>query len=341
MHMVTAGGRGLVSIILPTYNRAAFLPDAIASIRAQNYERWELIVVDDGSSDKTAELIPELCRDFADRLRYLRQQNQGAYAARNTGLQAATGEFIAFFDSDDLWLPHHLERCAVALNTHGDVDWVYGACRMVNFQTDEVIAPSTFYEHGQPRPFMRLRTIRRQALSVLDDPAMVTCAILKGLYCGLQNSVIRRSVFDRGLFDVDFHNESEDQVFAIRAAVAGHRFGYFDDVHVVYRVHESNSSASGVGQTPQKRLQISLELARGYEQLLINARLSPAEVRAVRQRLNREYFWHAGYVLLWQQHRREEALKMFSRGLRVWPWSASCWKTYLLALARSRVTPSQ
>jgi tetratricopeptide (TPR) repeat protein len=155
------------------------------------------------------------------------------------------------------------------------------------------------------------------------------------LYCGLQNSVIRKTVFDRELFAVDFHNESEDQVYAIRAALAGHRFGYFNDVHVVYRVHDANSSASAMGQANEKRLKISLDLARGYEALLTGGRLRAAEARAVRKRLNREYFWHAGYVLLWQQGRKREALDMFGRALRIWPWSAACWKTYLISLARA------
>ena len=333
--MMTPNRSGLTSVILPTYNRATFLADAVASIRAQTYNQWELIVVDDGSTDNTAALIQELCREFVDRVQYVRQNNQGAYRARNAGLRFARGEYVAFFDSDDLWLPHHLERCALALAEHRDVDWVYGACRMMNFRTGGVIASSTFYEDGHPRPFVQLHADRRGSLAVIDDRHMVTCAILKGLYCGLQNSVIRKAVFDRELFAVDFHNESEDQVYAIRAALAGHRFGYFNDVHVVYRVHDANSSASAMGQANEKRLKISLDLARGYEALLTGGRLRAAEARAVRKRLNREYFWHAGYVLLWQQGRKREALDMFGRALRIWPWSAACWKTYLISLARA------
>jgi len=325
---------GLTSVILPTYNRARFLPDAIGSIVSQKNGNWELIIVDDGSTDNTAALLPELCRTFAERVKIVRQENQGAYPARNAGLRLARGEYIACFDSDDLWLPEHLEACVTALDAHRDVDWVYDACRMVNTQSDVEIAPSTFYENGRARPFMRLRADHRGDLHVITDPEIVRCAILKGLYCGLQNSVIRRRVFEARLFAVDFHNEAEDQLFAIRAALAGHRFGYIDAVHVIYRVHDANSSASGLNMAVRKRLTISLELARGYEELMARNPMSGDETRAVRRRLNREYFWHAGYALLWQHGQHGEALEMFERGLRRWPWSPACWKTYLLARAR-------
>src|SRR5262245_65999475 len=105
--MVTPHHSDLTSVILPTYNRAAFLAEAIASIRAQTFDRWELIVVDDGSTDNTPALVAELCRDFADRVQYLRQSNQGAYPARNAGLRRARGARVALFDHEHQWLPHH------------------------------------------------------------------------------------------------------------------------------------------------------------------------------------------------------------------------------------------
>src|SRR3712207_6270965 len=95
-----------VSIILPTYNRAKFLPQAFGSIRSQTWTDWELIIVDDGSTDETPEFLKELTANFQQPVRYICQENQGAYGARNTGLDHAIGKYIAFFDSDDLWLPH-------------------------------------------------------------------------------------------------------------------------------------------------------------------------------------------------------------------------------------------
>ena len=88
-----------VSIILPTYNRAHFLPQAFASIRGQEFTNWELIIVDDGSTDDTAELVQQFRQDTPQPVRYVFQDNQGAYGARNTGLDHIAGEYVAFFDS--------------------------------------------------------------------------------------------------------------------------------------------------------------------------------------------------------------------------------------------------
>ena len=100
-----------VSVILPTFNRAPFLRDAVSSIRSQSYENWELVIVDDGSTDSSRAVIEELLPDIAQPTQYVYQENKGAYGARNKGLEHARGEYIAFFDSDDLWMPHHLDRC--------------------------------------------------------------------------------------------------------------------------------------------------------------------------------------------------------------------------------------
>src|SRR6478735_3196191 len=113
-----------VSIILPTFNRARFLPNAIRSIREQQFGDWELIIVDDGSTDATPAIIPQLIADIVQPVRYICQDNQGAYAARNTGLDQAYSKYVAFFDSDDLWLPHHLSECVSALDSNSELGWV-------------------------------------------------------------------------------------------------------------------------------------------------------------------------------------------------------------------------
>src|SRR4051812_44009612 len=92
-------GRPAVSVILPTYNRAKFLPQAVASIRGQAFTDWELIIVDDGSTDDTREAVRALTVGVPQPVQYVYQDNQGPYAARNTGLDVTRGRYIAFFDS--------------------------------------------------------------------------------------------------------------------------------------------------------------------------------------------------------------------------------------------------
>ena len=100
-----------VSIILPTYNRADTILRAIRSVQSQTFQDWELIVVDDGSTDDTASLV-----DGIDpRLILIRQENRGFTEARNAGIRASKGDYLAFLDSDDEFLPNHLELCAAFL----------------------------------------------------------------------------------------------------------------------------------------------------------------------------------------------------------------------------------
>jgi glycosyltransferase involved in cell wall biosynthesis len=102
-----------VSIILPTFNRADTIARAIRSVQAQTYQDWELIVVDDGSSDDTAAIIAGM----DPRMAVIRQANRGFTEARNAGIRAGRGEYFAFLDSDDEFLPHHLQLCVAFLDT--------------------------------------------------------------------------------------------------------------------------------------------------------------------------------------------------------------------------------
>jgi glycosyltransferase involved in cell wall biosynthesis len=112
-----AGATPLFSVVIPAYNRAYALPTALGSVLGQSCQDFEIIVVDDGSSDNPAAVI----EDIADpRIRLIAQENQGASAARNRGIDEARGQYVAFLDSDDRFLPHHLETIAALLNGQPD-----------------------------------------------------------------------------------------------------------------------------------------------------------------------------------------------------------------------------
>jgi glycosyltransferase involved in cell wall biosynthesis len=106
----------LVSVILPTYNRGWILTEAIDSVLAQDYKEYELIVVDDGSTDNTREILDAYGQDIF----VLRQANKGVSAARNRGIAEAKGQLVAFLDSDDLWLPRKLSRQIDYFNLNPD-----------------------------------------------------------------------------------------------------------------------------------------------------------------------------------------------------------------------------
>ncbi|HPO73378.1 MAG TPA: glycosyltransferase family A protein, partial [Armatimonadota bacterium] len=113
------------SVIIPAYNRARFLPECLESVLAQTFTDWECIIVDDGSTDGTRELVAEYVRRDS-RFRYHWQENAGASAARNAGIERARGEWIAFLDSDDWYYPDALAHFHAAASRFAEVQIVCG-----------------------------------------------------------------------------------------------------------------------------------------------------------------------------------------------------------------------
>jgi hypothetical protein len=203
---------------------------------------------------------------------------------------------------------------------------------MVHEASGKTLADSTFYVDGSPRPFLRLRARHVGALRVIDDPAAGSCHVTHGLYSGLQNSVIRAACFDDYRFEAHSRNEAEDQLFVIHALIQNRRLAYIDNIHVIYVVHDGNSSAVGADLHRQRR--VVQGMIEGFERLAAENDL-PASLRhAVQRRLSRDWFWLLGYSTLLPLGERAEALRAMRRGLVHWPWDWRCWKTYALSRLR-------
>lgn len=202
-----------VSVVIPTYNYGRFIGEALTSVFRQTYTDFEVIVVDDGSTDDTTQQV----RAYLPRIRYLSQQHQGLSVARNTGITHSRGQFIASLDADDVWLPHKLERQVAGLRARSDVAVVYPWWAFMN--QDGVALPET----GRP-------THRGNALERL----------LHGCFLGFCFTMVRREVFDRaGLFDPTIE-PLEDWDMLLRIAEAGFQFASIPEVLVRRRLHAHN-----------------------------------------------------------------------------------------------------
>ena len=183
----------LISIIIPTYNHARFVVFAVESALAQTYADREVIVVDDGSTDNTREVLSS----YTDRIRYIHQENRGLSAARNAGIRAAQGAFIAILDADDVWLPGKLD-----------------AQMRVFRQYPETGAVSCIGEVVDDRSRGQRAEGRGRDLSSATGALSRICKVGE-LLCGNQFSggsygVVRRECFDKvGLFDEELRS-SED-----------------------------------------------------------------------------------------------------------------------------------
>lgn len=131
--------RDLVSIITPCYNGEKYIAQTICSVMAQTYENWEMIIVDDGSRDDSARIVRSYM-EKEPRIRLLQQENAGSAAARNTGIRAAQGRYMALLDADDIWEPEFLSRQLAFLESH-DAHCVCCAYRCIDENGKDIHPP--------------------------------------------------------------------------------------------------------------------------------------------------------------------------------------------------------
>jgi len=278
----------LVSIVTPCFNVERYLEEAIESVLGQTYSHWELLLVDDGSGDRSPEIAARWVADHPDRVRYLEhpnRRNQGTSASRNLGIRHAHGEFVAFLDADDVWLSGHLAGQVALLERHPEVGLVYGPTeewygwtgRLEDSARDHV-SPLRI-PTGQPLfpPGPLAAFVRREA------PSPCTCSVLA-----------RRSVVDAtGGFEASFRGMYDDQVFYAKACLAAPVLAAAE-CSSRYR-RRPDSLYSWAKTTDQHRFD-RLKFLRWLDRYLMEQGGGSAElVRAVRREL-----WTARHPRLWR-----------------------------------------
>jgi len=240
-----ASETGLVSVVIPTYNRAHIIGRAIESALAQTYGDVQVIVADDGSSDNTR----AVAEAYGPRVTYVRQANAGVSAARNLGIRHAQGEFIAFLDSDDVWHPWKIEAQMAALKRHPEAGLVWTDMSAVD-ESDRPIDARHLRVMYSAYQLVDIETTLRQVdtLAVLSAhvpaellPAEVRegdlfSAILLGNLIHTSTVLFRRSWCEQtGGFDESFARAGEDYEFYIRLCSPGPVI-FIDAPSTVYRI---------------------------------------------------------------------------------------------------------
>jgi len=209
-----------VSVVVPTYNRAETLPRAIESVLDGTYDDVELHVVDDGSTDDTPSVLDRYDDDRLVAHRF--EQNRGANAARNHGVDAATGEYVAFLDSDDAYTETYLERCVAMLV--GAPDYCVGT-----------YASRVWYRDG-----------RRWNLTVADDDVTHEDLRRKNAVGGFSNVVFRRGLFETvGRLDETLESSQDYDFFLHALEPERHTLAGVPDAVVRYYLHDEGATRIG------------------------------------------------------------------------------------------------
>jgi teichuronic acid biosynthesis glycosyltransferase TuaG len=239
----------LVSVIIPSWNSRIFLESAIASVEAQTFKNYEIIIIDDGSTDDTC----EWAESNSGRFRYYKTSNQGQASARNYGAELAKGEYLAFLDSDDMWLPDKLKAQVEALSKHVQYSFVFSdGYRIVSSEHFDVI---------------RLRSQQVERLSTLYSRPLNPFTIHHEFR---MHSVPTSSMFLRksdyaSVGGMPILRQGEDYVLCCLLLMNKPGL-YLDEPLFYYRVHQKNISAV----VKSKRKSIKSVLGKDYARVYVS-----------------------------------------------------------------------
>lgn len=230
----------MVSIIMPAYNAEKHITECIESILVQSYDNWELIIVNDGSTDGTA----GICSRYAEsdkRIRILHQKNKGVSAARNTGMKIASGEYIAFADADDILPPKSLE---VRIKLIRDADLIIGGYEL-------------FDENGiiEKMPSTRKKQWRRH-----ETTKNIIASGALGYQGYLWNKLFRKTILDKN--DIYFAEDisvNEDRLFCVKYAMCSKKTYLSNSLVYRYRISHTNTTSSVYKMTEKDLKRFSSE----------------------------------------------------------------------------------
>jgi glycosyltransferase involved in cell wall biosynthesis len=271
-----------VSIVMPAYNREKYIGSAIDSVLAQTFADWELIVVDDGSRDGTRGIAERYAAEYPGRITVIAQPNSGVVIARNTGIRASRGTYVAFIDSDDLWHPEKLARQVACFRRTPEAAFVYTGYETIDAEgrADRIV-----------RPDCRFRGHVRDLLWTEPNEIL-----------GPTLMVRREALFQVGLFDERLR-AAENVDLRLKLAHLG-PLEYVDDVLYRYRKHGDSLTADSPAMLEQTLKMIQCHFDRPLE---------PA-ARRLRDRALANYFYRLGNHHFEQAH-YGRALAAYMRAL--------------------------
>jgi glycosyltransferase involved in cell wall biosynthesis len=316
-----------VSVIIPTYNREHLLPISVTSVRKQTYGDWELLIVDDHSTDGTRHLV-ESWQEDDPRIRYFtNERTKGPAGARNTGIDHARGRYVAFLDSDDEWEQHHLQTMVDYLAKYQDDLDLISANSVRKIRSTGEVYHRCELDLTQYH-YRRLEDLYCFAPDTLFETAMRRSIITT------QTMVMKREVLTRVRFDESLPPGPEDALFHLELAHEKIKVGHLQRCHVVYWAHGSNlTSAGGQGNLASK-LPLLFAFETAAMKTLERFSLTAAQRARVLDWLADLYFWYIGYNGYQQTKDFWKARRYYCKAIRLRPLRITYWKTFLLSFLK-------
>lgn len=266
-----------VSVVLPTFNRAKLLSRALDSIIAQTHEAWEIVLVDDGSTDDTPRVIDRYARDLGDRLVVIRKENEGCSAARNAGIDASRGRFVAFLDSDDAFIPTKLERQLDLFRRCPELGFVFSDYAYIKLDgTRHDSAFATIHQWVRRLPYATV------------GPGLCVCTgdlfdhLIREYFIATIVGMVRRDVLGRTVRFAAGQSYAEEWLFFLRVAKRC-RAGFVDEPLCLHHHTEGSLARTSRHRNTVRYRNLLVGIGDAFENL------SRAQRRTIRAKLAQTY----------------------------------------------------
>lgn len=321
-----------VFIVIPVFNRAQFVGRCIRSVQNQTYINWNLMIVDDNSTDNSLKIIQGLAREDR-RISWKTNSDYGhsAAGARQSGLVEADGDYIAFLDSDDVWPQYHLMEFVNFLEEFKAVDLVMGDLQRIKPNGTVVSASKFKNENGLPQALVKKSSGK---FKLLGHDHFLDIALTERFTIGLHSSLFRKKVFDN-LFLRDEILVGEDFVFTLEIIQAGLKIAACETVHLYYTVHDANISACNRDSDLEQKIKVNVnEITLYRDRIPQLIQLSSAQQQIIRKYIADIYVWRLANAIYRNAGQRLQAARCILKGIALFPFDFLFWKTLIGTLIR-------
>lgn len=293
----------LISVIIPTYNCAKYLAEAIGSVSRQNFRDFEVIIIDDGSTDNTKEVVECCTQSLNNEIKFISQENKGLACARNAGIHAAAGKYIALLDADDMWLPNRLKEGVSLLEQQREIGLAHSNITFISENGNCLNTPdrNKHFLTGYIFEYLLLRK------------AHISCPTV----------LVRRECFKHlGLFDENLTRLGcEDRELWLRLS-RKYKIAYIDKVLAYYRLRKDSMS-----KNTEKMLEARYYVVNKFFSLNnLSKKIKEEALAQIHKEIGDELFIMGMF---------KESQKQYLKALSLWKFSFRIWFNFARSLIRT------
>ncbi|MDO6566324.1 glycosyltransferase family 2 protein [Alteromonas sp. 1_MG-2023] len=301
----------LVSIIVPIFNREHYVEQLISTVKRQTYPYWELLLIDDGSTDKTVALLQKHL-ELDSRIKCFSNSHiKGASGARNTGLELANGKYVAYQDSDDEWIEDHLKIMVYYLEKYPE---------KINLMSANPLRK--YRESGEVFNYDQIE-LEKYSFEKVEDAFVFSQEKafdyqLRGRIITTQCIVAQREIIKNIRWDESL-KAATDNLYNLRLSAQQLKIGHIQNYHAIYWAHDDNITNCGGNHDAPRMERVQSNFIKYWRIILKDFSLTVEQKRYVKKNLSETLAWHYAYAALEPQEKYVESISVYWSAFLIWP----------------------